>query len=51
MIIKKDYPGKEIARLVQNRWDENFNNQIKFVVGDEWLAGNLSYHLTLDQDG
>ena len=47
MIKKKrtDFPGKEIARLVQNKWDENFINDIKIVVGDEWFAGNLSYHL------
>ena len=42
---RTDYPGKEIARLVQNRWDENFSNEIKLVIGDEWYAGNLSYHL------
>ncbi len=42
---RTDFPGKEIARLVQNKWDENFSNQIKIVVGDEWSAGNLSYHL------
>ena len=42
---RTDYPGKEIARLVQNKWDKNFNNEIKIVVGDEWSAGNLSYHL------
>ena len=40
-----DYPGKEISRLVQNKWDDNFVNDIKIVVGDEWSAGNLSYHL------
>ena len=43
---RTDYPGKEIARLVQNKWDDNFINEIKIVVGDEWFAGNLSYHLT-----
>ena len=43
---RTDYPGKEIARLVQNRWDENFRNDIRIVIGDEWYAGNLSYHLT-----
>ena len=43
---RTDYPGKEIARLVQNKWDDNFINDIKIVVGDEWFAGNLSYHLT-----
>ncbi len=42
---RTDYPGKEISRLVQNKWDDNFSNEIKIVVGDEWYAGNLSYHL------
>ena len=42
---RTDFPGKEIARLVQNKWDDNFRNDIKVVVGDEWFAGNLSYHL------
>jgi len=42
---RTDYPGKEIAKLVQNKWDENFENEIKIVIGDEWSAGNLSYHL------
>jgi len=42
---RTDYPGKEIARLVQNKWDDNFTNEIKIVIGDEWFAGNLSYHL------
>ena len=42
---RTDYPGKEIAQLVQNRWNKNFSNKIAIVVGDEWLAGNLSYHL------
>ena len=43
---RTDYPGKEISRLVQNKWDDNFINDIKIVVGDEWSAGNLSYHLS-----
>ncbi len=42
---RTDFPGKEIAYLVQNKWDKNFSNEIKFVIGDEWYAGNLSYHL------
>ena len=42
---RTDYPGKEIAKLVQKKWDENFTNTIKSVIGDEWHAGNLSYHL------
>ena len=42
---RTDYPGKEIAQKVQNEWNKNFNEEIISVVGDEWLAGNLSYHL------
>ena len=42
---RTDFPGKEIANLVQTKWDNNFINEIKIVVGDEWSAGNLSYHL------
>ncbi len=42
---RTDYPGKEISDLVQRRWDRNFTNNISIVVGDEWYAGNLSYHL------
>ena len=33
---RTDYPGKEIARLVQNKWNDNFINDIKIVIGDEW---------------
>ena len=43
---RTDYPGKEIARLVENRWYKNFSNEIGIVVGDEWFGGNLSYHLS-----
>jgi len=42
---RTDFPGKEIARLVQARWDKNFTNKVSIIVGDEWLGGNLSYHL------
>ena len=35
---RTDYPGKEIARLVQNKWNDNFINEIKIVVGNEWAA-------------
>ena len=42
---RTDYFGKEIADLVERRWNKNFSNEIKYVVGDEWFAGNLSYHL------
>tara|TARA_B100001093_G_scaffold49669_1_gene42156 strand:+ start:577 stop:1899 length:1323 start_codon:yes stop_codon:yes gene_type:complete len=42
---RTDYLGKEIAAKVQQRWDQEFDKKIEFVIGDEWKAGNLSYHL------
>ena len=42
---RTDYPGKEIATKVQIAWDKDFDKDIEFVTGNEWKAGNLSYHL------
>ena len=42
---RTDYPGKEIATKVQIVWSKDFEREIEFVTGDEWKAGNLSYHL------
>ena len=42
---RTDYPGKEIATKTQYAWDQQFNSTINVVLGDEWNAGNLSYHL------
>tara|TARA_Y100000992_G_scaffold177719_1_gene119829 strand:+ start:1 stop:1323 length:1323 start_codon:yes stop_codon:yes gene_type:complete len=42
---RTDYPGKEIAAKVQITWNKNFEKEIQFITGDEWKAGNLSYHL------
>ena len=42
---RTDYPGKEIAIKTQYAWDQQFNTEINVVYGNEWNAGNLSYHL------
>ncbi len=42
---RTDYPGEEIASKVQLIWNKDFEDEIQFVTGDEWKAGNLSYHL------
>ena len=42
---RTDYPGKEIAIKTQYVWDQQFNSKINRVYGNEWNAGNLSYHL------
>ena len=42
---RTDYLGKEIAIKTQYAWDQQFSSKINVVLGDEWNAGNLSYHL------
>ena len=42
---RTDYPGKEIAIKTQYAWDQQFESKINVVLGNEWNAGNLSYHL------
>ena len=42
---RTDYPGKEIAKNVQEWWDDKSDSEIISVVGNEWEGGNLSYHL------
>jgi len=42
---RTDYLGKEISIKVQYAWSENHKEPINVVLGDEWVAGNLSYHL------
>ena len=46
---RTDYPGKDIAKKEWNKFRLNakssFIHEPLFVKGDEWIAGNLSYHL------
>ena len=42
---RTDYLGKEIAQKMQLEWDKNFKEPVNVVLGNEWNAGNLSYHL------
>ena len=42
---RTDYPGRGIAIKTQYAWDQQFKSKINVVYGNEWNAGNLSYHL------
>jgi len=42
---RTDYPGREIAKKVQVWWNNENNSKIDFIFGNEWIAGNLCYHL------
>ena len=42
---RTDYPGRKIAEKIEHAWSQDHKEQINVVLGDEWFAGNLSYHL------
>ena len=42
---RTDYRGKIIAADIQKIWNKKYTSKIVYVKGDEWHAGNLSYHL------
>ncbi len=42
---RTDYEGKKIAQEVQKLWDKKYSTKIIYVSGNEWIGGNLSYHL------
>ena len=42
---RTDYKGKKIAKNIQDEWKKDHKESINIVLGNEWEAGNLSYHL------
>ena len=42
---RTDYPGKEVADQVQKIWNKKHSSVIQVIFSDEWVGGNLSYHL------
>ena len=42
---RTDYPGEEQSKAVQKWWNNKYGGKIISVIGNEWEAGNLSYHL------
>ena len=42
---RTDYLGKKISEKVKYEWEQDNRESINVVLGDEWSAGNLSYHL------
>ncbi|OOZ36465.1 glycosyltransferase family 39 protein [Solemya velesiana gill symbiont] len=38
------FPGKELAAQVTQQWHAAFNRPLEFVIGDEWLGGNVGWY-------
>ena len=42
---RTDYNGATVALIVESEWKDYTDTNIVSIVGDEWLGGNLVYHL------
>jgi len=42
---RTDYQGEAIAHIMDLEWKQYTDKKIESVVGDEWVGGNLVYHL------
>ena len=42
---RTDYKGKEKAYMVKLYLNGKGHKKINYIIGNEWLAGNLCYHL------
>ena len=42
---RTDYKGKVEANKVLQVWQKDVTEKINVVLGDEWYAGNISYHM------
>lgn len=42
---RTDYKGEVEANKVLQVWQKDFTESINVVLGDEWHAGNISYHM------
>ena len=42
---RTDYLGSNIAFLVESEWKKYTDTELESIVGDEWIGGNLVYHL------
>lgn len=39
-----NYPGKEIAATLTNRWHQQYHRPLSYVAGSRWLAGNIAFY-------
>ena len=43
---RTQFPGIELARVVETAWEGRFDSPLPVAVGDEWLAGNVGHYAT-----
>lgn len=43
-ISRTDYPGRDVGEYFSKLWREKTGTPLRFVDGDEWIGGNISYY-------
>ncbi len=39
-----NFRGREIAETITTKWRETYGNNLKFVAGPRWIAGNIAFY-------
>lgn len=45
-IKRVHFAGKELAQIVEQKWQEQYHTPLSFVIGDTWVAGAVSHYAT-----
>jgi len=38
------FPGKALSKTVIGVWNQHYQEPLRYVIGDTWLAGNIAYY-------
>jgi len=38
------FPGQQLAEVLERRWQRETQTALRYVLGNEWLAGNIAFH-------
>jgi 4-amino-4-deoxy-L-arabinose transferase-like glycosyltransferase len=39
-----NFPGKEIAQTITQRWQDTFHTPVSYIAGSRWIGGNISFY-------
>lgn len=49
-LSRANFPGHEIAQLIETDWQQKTGSPLRYVVGSTWAAGNVAFHATSTPD-
>lgn len=39
-----NFPGKDLARAINHRWEDKYHTRLEYVAGNRWIGGNIAYY-------